>query len=131
MGLPPLKGTLKTLRPPMAPPPTGRSIQGVADERQARVRDWRVAAAECTAGAVEIGKHRSGSAAAHGSAEDRAVVQLGTVQSSDRLAWPSQYRVLPLNVKAASGPWPLVPLNEASTVGVPPPAGTLKTSPSP
>ena len=42
------------------------------------------------------------------------------------------YRVcLPLSVKPPQGSPPLLPLNEASTVGLPPPTGTLKTVPSP
>ena len=38
--------------------------------------------------------------------------------------------MLPLSVKPASGYSPLLPLNEASTVGLPPLRGTLKTVPS-
>ena len=41
------------------------------------------------------------------------------------------YRVLPLSVKPAWGYQPLLPLNEASTVALPPLKGTLKTVPSP
>ena len=67
MGLPPLRGTLKTVPSPLAPPYYGRPIQGVAAERHTGI--WDIL--------------------------------------------------------------PLLPLNEASTVGLPPLRGTLKTVPSP
>ena len=43
--------------------------------------------------------------------------------------WVVPYRVLPLSVKPARDMSPLLPLNEASTVGLPPLTGTLNTVP--